>query len=143
MKTIIAIFGWENRGKSSAIKAVAHRWGLKEDDSYDVFGELNSVGFVGEGDPGSDQGDKIEKLMKSACECIVCASRTKGSTTDNVSNLAAKYGYRVLWTSNYSIDYGSLGILGVSEEEMENQGRQMNNLFADAMMVLIHRVLKG
>ena len=142
VKTLIVIFGWESRGKSSAIKAIARRWGIKvADECWDVDDSKDDVGFVGEGDPGSDQKDKIEAHIKNGCKVIVCASRTRGGTTDNISNLAAQYGYRVIWTSNYSVDQGSLKPLGFNTDVIEEQCRQKNDLFADAMMVLIHRAL--
>lgn len=142
MKTLIVVFGWENQGKSSAIKAVAQRWGVKiAPNCWDVFDSKNGVGFVGEGDPGSKQKLMIEELIQRGCEVVVCASRTRGNTTYNISNLATQYGYRVIWTSNYSVDQGSLISMNLPADIGEAQCVQKNDLFADAMMVLIHRAL--
>ena len=91
MKTIVTVFGWAEMGKTSALKCLAEQFGCEFTTSpWDIFqmfdynGHL--IGIASEGDPGSCQKDNIYKMIEAGCEVIVCASRTKGRTTENVDS---------------------------------------------------------
>lgn len=140
MKTIICIFGWAQRGKTSSIKSLASLYGIKP-DTYDFCGSTifsgKRIGFASMGDPGSCQKDSIEKLMKEECDAIVCASRTKGQTTKDVMSLAQQYGYTLIWTSNYSIAAEVYNMNTSNVNSFNSLTGNLNSLFAKSIKALI------
>lgn len=140
MKTIICIFGWAQRGKTSSIKSIASLYGIKP-DTYDFCDSAmfngKRIGFASMGDPGSSQKDSIEKLIKEECDTIVCASRTKGQTTSDVMSLARQYGYTLIWTSNYSIDAEVYDLKTSNANSFNNLTGNLNSLFAKSIKALI------
>lgn len=116
MKTMIVVWVSKDRGKTHGIKAAAfsfpftsfvHRWKVEENgeyayDSY-VIGHYTTetgrdtiVGMESLGDPGSEQGEWIQKCIDAECEVIVCACRTWGNTRDYVNNAAKNNGYELI-----------------------------------------------
>ena len=66
-----------------------------------VFLGGKKIGFASQGDPDTQQKENIEDHAKNGCDIIVTASRSKGGTVDNVSEIANKYGYTVVWISPF------------------------------------------
>lgn len=116
MKTIIAVWGSSEKGKSQGIKAAAlsfpftsyiHSWHINDNgefayDSYVVghytteSGRDTIVGMENQGDPNSNQAQWIQYCLDAECEVIVCACRTSGETRDHVKQVAKDYGYELI-----------------------------------------------
>jgi hypothetical protein len=125
MKTIIAVRGAADIGKTHAILAVFDKLKApnsnfqiskapvfdKKTGDVEVELEHNSgkhVGISSMGDPGYDFKNKLESLAKqpNQCKVILTASRAaldeKRSETDaEIEEIAKNYGYEIIWTSNY------------------------------------------
>lgn len=56
------------------------------------------------GDPNSVQPIWLEDAAKAGADIIVAASRTSGSTVNAVYDVAARYGYEIIWFQNFHID---------------------------------------
>ena len=111
MKTIINVWGTGQIGKTSAVKAVFDR--LKAGNKhavliagYDIKATVTYknklIGIESAGDPGSRQGDSLLDFIGMGCDIIICASRTKGTTLNNVLGLGRANGYEILLVSLYS-----------------------------------------
>ena len=85
--------------------------------------------------------ENIDKMVEAGCEVIVCASRTKGWTKDNVIKAAGENGYRLIWTSHYSVDNPSLQKLGKTSEEINMQNYMFDKEFAKNIKSLIDNIL--
>lgn len=106
-KVVICLFASANKGKTSSIRKVFEMLGGNEEvlqKGYEISditmrGDVR-IGCESEGDPNSAQTECIEDLMKNKqCNIIVTASRTYGSTVDNVIRLSKEYGYDIEWIS--------------------------------------------
>jgi alpha-D-ribose 1-methylphosphonate 5-triphosphate synthase subunit PhnL len=103
MKTIIALKGLANSGKSATLKKVYEH--LKatypnapirhELVNHDVRAVMEIKGrFLGiesQGDPGSRLFTSISLFVREECELIICATRTRGATVQAVEELASQY----------------------------------------------------
>ncbi len=116
-KTIIAIYGRANEGKSSSIKLVCQKL-LRdfpnavppvEEIIYEgdiliiiTLGTIK-VGFESQGDPNSRMlnEDTIRYLANEGCQIIICATRTEGKTVNKVDQIAEEFDYHTLWLSSY------------------------------------------
>ena len=122
-KTIIAIYGRENEGKSETIKKVCKI--LLRDfpnaipsSTPNYLGDILlaiqlskiKIGIESQGDPNSRMlnNDTIKKLADSeldselgGCDIIICATRTNGKTVKKVDEIADKYNYHTLWISSF------------------------------------------
>lgn len=146
MKTIITVFGWAEMGKTSALKYLAQEFGKEfTDKPWDICHIIDYkdhlIGIASAGDPGSSQKANIDKMIESGCEVIVCASRTRGRTTDNVLIAAREKGYRLIWTSHYSIDKKSLLEIGLNDEDIAKQNVLFGKIFAKNIKNLIDSIL--
>ncbi len=110
-KTVIAIKGLSERGKSDTIKRLRHlinsSYKTTEtvyEDSGDikVIIQLKSikVGIESQGDPNSRQPKSIDDFIKAQCDIIICTCRTKNDTKRAVLN-TKNVGYRIIWGTNY------------------------------------------
>lgn len=108
-KTILCLFGPANIGKTATIwrvDEILQSYGAKllrelfvEDDfCREYIFRSHKLGILSLGDPGSAQLEHLEQLANDECELIVCASRSKGTTCDAVSNVA-KNNYEIYWIS--------------------------------------------
>lgn len=140
MKTIIAIWGTSGIGKSDTIISVCNKLSesLKPDykDYYgkDIDAEFEKkdnkrIGISSIGDPDSHQGALLRKHAEANCDIIICASRTKGETTENIRAIAKQYSYEIIWTSNFH-----------NPTENILKGLDLNNLFADSIISLIDQL---
>lgn len=112
-KTVIALFGKSAQGKSTIICRVSElildRLPNAEFQSIeDVPNEVTAIIIVGTlriairsmGDPGTNLDEAIQDFVGRGCEIIICATRTRGETTDSVSDLSSN-GYDIIWASPY------------------------------------------
>lgn len=108
-KTIICLYGPANTGKTSSIRLVDEKlqsYGAKliknlleeNDICKEYLFRNHKLGILSLGDPNSDQSDYLKQLANDDCEIIVCASRSKGTTCDAVSEISVK-GYVLYWIS--------------------------------------------
>lgn len=108
-KTILCLFAPANTGKTSSIRLVDEKlqsYGAKliknlveeNDICKEYWFRNHKLGILSLGDPNSDQSDYLKQLANDDCEIIVCASRSKGTTCDAVSEISAK-GYVLYWIS--------------------------------------------
>lgn len=121
-KTIIAIHGRANEGKSETIKKVCellvdtfpkHKL-FPEKISYqgDILqtikiGEVK-IGLEGQGDPKSRMiSDETLELLAGNhsewgnCDIIICATRTSGETVQQVDKIADEFDFHTLWLSSF------------------------------------------
>lgn len=126
-KTIIAVYGRYNEGKSDTLKKVCQTIlstfptaeASQEDINYehDILLTIQlpnlKIGIESKGDPNSRMltEDTIKSLADENCDIILCATRTSGDTTYKVDEIADNYGYHTLWISSFwspKLDYSVL-----------------------------------
>ncbi|WP_196889057.1 hypothetical protein [Aureivirga sp. CE67] len=118
-KTIIAIYGRENEGKSETIKNVhksllykfPNAKKIPENQKIDYSEDINTcisindfiIGFESQGDPKSRMINEntLNNLAEKNCDIIICASRSKGETVHKVNEIANEFNYNVLWISSF------------------------------------------
>lgn len=123
-KTIIAIYGRQNEGKSETIKNVCRLLianfpnAIPNPLSINYHGDILvtiqlgaiKIGIESQGDPNSRMlyEDTIRKLADfnldptlGGCDIILCATRTEGKTVNKVDAIATQYNYHTLWKSSY------------------------------------------
>jgi hypothetical protein len=103
MKTIIALQGVANQGKSTSIKMAyallkAAYPSAKIDERFigadiTVVITINGVkvGIESQGDPNSRLFESLGHFVKVGCKAIICATRSRGKTVEAVNALAGKY----------------------------------------------------
>ena len=115
MKTLIALRGAGNRGKSTTLKAVielvkaAYPSATFEETRYTVdvtivivIGRIK-VGIETQGDPNSRLGQSLKIFIEVGCKVIVCASRSYGRTVVIVTETNAS-GYQINWVKKASVE---------------------------------------
>lgn len=115
-KTIIAIYGRQNEGKSTTIRMIYNaliRTGIGgvPDREVPEHGDILVIVQVGDiriaiesqGDPHGrmEEEDTLRPFSQAGCEIIICATRTRGTAVHMVDNIANEFGYHTLWTSTY------------------------------------------
>jgi hypothetical protein len=143
-KTIIAIFGASNQGKSSSIKEIVNRFNIIFPTAiidYKITGTdilviirigKVKIGVESHGDPGSRLESSLQLFVKEKCDIIVCATRTRGATVELVNNMFSIHHYDVIWTSNY-----------FSNEKYSPNNPIINHFFADHIIFLIQQIMNG
>jgi molybdopterin-guanine dinucleotide biosynthesis protein len=103
MKTVIALYGTANTGKSATLKKVYELLKAKHLNApvsheivhHDVRAIINinghRIGFESQGDPGSRIFTSISMFAREECDLIVCATRTRGQTVVAVESLKPQY----------------------------------------------------
>lgn len=133
-KTIIAVYGRSNEGKSETIKKVCkillnefpNANSLIEPINYDEdiltaikLGNVK-IGIESQGDPNSRMitQQTVEKLadiskdpVLGGCDIIICATRTDGKTVKTVDKVADDYGYNTIWISSFFSPKLNVGVL--------------------------------
>ena len=113
-KKVVAICVWgaASVGKTSVVRKVFELLETtRKKFGEDLYGrdicctaeyKGKHVGFCSQGDPDGEQFEVLPKLVKDNCDIVVCASRTKWSTVDLVTdkNLFDK----VIWVRPLHID---------------------------------------
>lgn len=123
-KTIIAVYGRSNEGKSETIKKVFQILIGEFPNAKSLINPINidgdilatiqlgkiKIGIESQGDPNSRMitHQTIEKLadvsndpVLGGCDIIICATRTEGKTVKTVDQVANNYGYNVIWISSF------------------------------------------
>ncbi len=123
-KTIIAIYGRANEGKSETIKKVCKMLIVNFpkakpsitdiDYSKDILVTIQigniKIGIESQGDPNSRMlnEETIKKLVDKeadknlgGCDIIICTTRTGGNTVKKVDEIAKNYDYHTLWISSF------------------------------------------
>lgn len=118
-KTIIALWGRSNVGKTQTIVCLynifcaypnVHDTLIPAQREISAIITLKSgtgnitIGFESQGDPNTDIESRLEQSAINSCDIIVCASRTRGDTAYAVEDIAKKYGYRIVWVTNFASD---------------------------------------
>lgn len=106
---MICFYAPANSGKTISIRKVSKMLdgthSMLEDDC-DFVEVIDKdgirIGLSSKGDPNSNE-EGIKTLIKKDCRIIVCASRTKGETINEVEQLAGKNDFKVIWLSPISV----------------------------------------
>lgn len=142
-KTIIAVYGRAQEGKSTTIKNVVSIFEAYPFASVtylqkgeDILATIDlggiKVGAESQGDPNSRMFyvNTVEELIKvHNCDIVLCATRTEGMTVKKVDSLADSYGYHTLWKSSYYTPSLNHSIL--------------NKIAAEEIVELIHSLIAG
>ncbi len=115
-KTIIAVYGSQQKGKSETIKNIyqlilpdpnASLLELEKENNFkqDIlltiqFGNF-VIGLESQGDPYGRSKQTLPRLAKKGCDIIVCASRTRGETVNIINKVAEDHDYHTLWISSF------------------------------------------
>lgn len=123
-KTIIAVYGRSNEGKSETIKKVFQILVNEFPNAKPSISPVNvegdilatiqlgkiKIGIESQGDPNSriiteQTIEKLADLSKDStlggCDVIICATRTEGKTVKVVDKVAEDFGYNVIWISSF------------------------------------------
>lgn len=110
MKAIICMQGKANIGKTHTLRKVyeklnSHEKTILEQPNDDIYATIKMgdflIGIVTQGDPMSGLKERLNELMQKSCDIIVCASRSKGYTVEDVENSALQNGYSLIWSSPF------------------------------------------
>lgn len=147
-KTIIAIWGRSNLGKTDTIRRIARKLTRKylmreptleeipEEGDFeliitiidDITLKELKIGIKSKGDPRT--GLKESLLNFENCHLIICATRTSGETVVTEEQFAEEHGYYTIWATPYNFT---------------NSARRpkINDLCAEHIIELIERLVKG
>lgn len=116
-KTIIAVYGRTESGKSRSIKQFAsnninafldtngNSVTVDPNNSQDIFGTIQQgnelIGISSQGDPGTGLAERVQELVSMNCNIIICATRTRGQTVWDVEQVARTNKYHVIWFGNF------------------------------------------
>lgn len=110
MKAIICMQGKANIGKTHTLRKVyeklnSHEKTILEQPNDDIYATIKMgdflIGIATQGDPMSGLKERLNELMHKSCDIIVCASRSKGYTVEDVENSALQNGYSLIWSSPF------------------------------------------
>ncbi|WP_310556801.1 hypothetical protein [Flavobacterium sp.] len=108
MKNIIALFGVSSIGKSETIKLLYAKL-INEFKDFSFLNDFNQItndkgdirviivingkiiGIESQGDPNSRIFNSLPLFVKLNCDTIICATRTRGSSTQAVEKLSTDY----------------------------------------------------
>lgn len=114
MKTLIALRGTANQGKSASIKeaylllkqaypnAIVEEIWISVDITIAITINGAKVGIESQGDPNSRLFPSLKHFAKIGCNVIICATRTRGGTVDFVDTLKKQYSIQWLNKSGTS-----------------------------------------
>jgi len=106
-KTLLALRGTANSGKSTTIKSAYGLLKSRHKDVEIIYSKFyrdfmviliikgRKIGIESQGDPRSRLGRSLDLFVREKCNVIICATRTKGQTVDAVTALAKQY--KVNW----------------------------------------------
>ena len=166
MKTIIAISGQGNIGKSHAIIEIARRFPMEEKQYFNCYTKepvaapdeglvlccgkystgdaVKTIGFSSEGDTQEPVNNTLDVFLENnetEPDVLVMACRSKGDSVFAIRKFATEHGYNVIWTSNYcGRTYGSNGFEGEACAQFPN-GTDLNGIFAENIVSLINKLL--
>jgi len=107
MRTIVAVRGVANLGKSASIKKTYQL--LKSAYPNAIFDEIVvstditiiiaingvKIGIESQGDPNRRLFSSLNRFVQAGCKVIVCATRSRGKTVEAVNDLANQY--QITW----------------------------------------------
>ena len=108
MKTILALRGAGNRGKSTTLclliglirksypNAIFEETRYKIDITIVITIDKTRVGIETQGDPNSRLQVSLQRFIKVKCKVVICACRSSGRTVEIVRE-AANDGYQIKW----------------------------------------------
>ncbi len=166
MKTIIAISGQGNIGKTHAIIEIARRFPMEEKKYFNCYtkepvaapdeglvlccgkystgGAVKTIGFSSEGDTQEPVNNALDVFLENnetEPDVLVMACRSKGDSVFAIRKFATEHGYNVIWTSNYcGRTYGCNGFEGEACAQFPN-GTDLNGIFAENIVSLINKLL--
>jgi hypothetical protein len=123
MKTIVAIWNTEEKGKSTTILELANLittsypsykliFCSKNVDhltiDFRLIIEINGkvIAFESQGDPNTAIGIRLNQLENTfKPQLLFCTCRTRGETVTAISNFAHTYSYDTIWSSTYDIKH--------------------------------------
>lgn len=147
-KTIIAISGVSNQGKTQTIKKVARvllgnskdqniEFGLDENDCKMMFTyKDHKIGIESQGDPCSRLKASLNSFVVSKCDLILCACRTRGETLEYVKKTAEEKQYRLIKGSNFHL----INVASIDPEQKDYE--LLNSLYAKQVIILIDKLIE-
>jgi hypothetical protein len=142
-KTIIAIWGNSNRGKTSTIintfnklhkkypqMTIMHQGNTNTKDITIILriGKI-IIGIESQGDPNHNLIPSLKLFEKNGCDIILCATRTKGTTVDEVEKYENAKKYDVIWLSNL--------------QSFQKNTNTLNIFSADFIISVIEGIING
>lgn len=142
-KTVFAIWGHAQQGKSETVKRIAQEITaayptattdpVTIDYSADIqviitIGKI-TIGIESQGEPNSRLFASLTKFSSVNCDIIVCSTRTSGATVNAVSELHYSHGYDIVWTTNHRSN--------------EKNQTTLNDISAKHIFGLIQQVMAG
>ena len=141
-KTVIALYGTSNSGKSSTAKLVIDKL-----DKYNSIEQVRKktrgnghdlnvifksntikIGIETEGDPGTPLEKRLSELSSVGCDIIICTCRTYGKTVEAVKSACKNYD--IVWTLQDKLE----------SDRDESDLRQISNeIKADFLINIIKR----
>ena len=108
MKTIIAVYGAAQKGKTETLKIVASI--LRNCPTFELIKEeqVNGIGIrlVCKVNGKKIAVETLGDHEDDNCNIIFCASRTRGDTVNSINEIVEQWGYSLIWTSTYEIVEG-------------------------------------
>lgn len=154
MKTVIAISGRSDWGKTSALRRLAltlpfekilfdEDWGAScptpaEKDRCDLLRigryKGHTIGCITFGDPDEDKTQRrwLERCIERECEIIIVACRTSGQTVGNVRQAAERLDAELIFTTIYH---------GMTGAYLSND-LDLNKIFAENVIHLIDNLIQ-
>lgn len=142
-KTVFAIWGHAQQGKSDTVKRIAQEITTAYPTATTNPAPINystdiqviitigkiTIGIESQGDPNSRLFASLTKFSSENCDIIVCSTRTSGATVDAVSALHSSHGYDIVWTTNHRSN--------------EKNQATLNDISAKHIFGLIQQVMAG
>jgi hypothetical protein len=146
MKTIVAIWGASNKGKTSTLREFAIALlaayptykplfpipvAISAKGDFRLVVEVNGkiIGIESKGDPNTGLRARLEDLaVNHHCDIILCSTRTKGDTVDAVDSLSYHKHFQTIWASTYQI---------ASNQNLANQAKAKHLLHLLQLLSLI------
>ncbi|MBL0127249.1 MAG: hypothetical protein IPP83_07260 [Flavobacteriales bacterium] len=114
--TVIAIWGSAQQGKTSTLRRTIERLETHYGVTASVVGPTGQpdvtavldtrwgrIGVTTKGDPTTNPYLRVENLADAEnCKVILCSTRTRGDTVNDLDALCNTRGWRLLWWSNIS-----------------------------------------
>lgn len=107
-KTLIALWGPANCGKTATIKRVYELFKSKYKDAEILHCDFSrrdfvvifiiqgtKIGVASQGDPNSKLPANLKLFLNEKCKVIICATRTWGQTVEEVKRLNKQY--KIFW----------------------------------------------
>ena len=107
-KTIIALYGRANEGKSSTLINLYNLMGGGtttniNDISTSLIYQANKIAFISQSDPTVEIFETFEfdlrTFLTNNCNIVFVTSRTRGKIVHVIDELANEFGYNVIWLS--------------------------------------------